>query len=297
MKLMVLGSGDLLIELIERCQRCYPQIEIISVCNLHIREEVIKETASKLDRLNVNRVELSGDELDKADLILSFNCSVILPYDVVDVYDIINMHVGILPKYRGNSANTWAIMNGEDEVGFTIHKMSRMLDEGDIYFVKKIPILYNQTYSDVYDELMASIIDETPRVLTGIYRGDIHARKQCGAFAYTTLFSASMGHIKDYNISADYIYNLFRCMAKPHGSGIYFYKNNVRYEAGKVLRGKDRGVIDYVGIPGKIVYVYDESIWVKTADNVVVFEDIKDENGNRVKTSEIFKNGQKLDSK
>lgn len=294
MKLLILGSGELLLNLIDELGK-YSEIDLIGVCNLSYRKTVTDWTQRELEGKRIRTFDLSLEIIKKADMVLSFNCSVILPGEIVNEIDIINVHVGILPKYRGNSANTWAIMNGEKHIGFTIHKMVEMLDAGDIYHVEKIPIDKNSTYSDVYDELMTSIIEKTPVVILGIHKGNIHPKIQDGAFIYCTMFSKEMGNIRDFHVKSVYIHNLFRCMARPHGSGIYFFKNHEMYETRKVLLGKDCGVCDYVGIPGKIVNIYDNMLWIKTEDNVVIFGDIVDVYGNSTDVASVFKNGQKLD--
>lgn len=294
MKLVIIGSGNILIDLINELNSNFKEIEVTFVCNLSHRKAVMDNTQVELDKIGVKTIDIDVKKFKEADLVLSFNCSAILPTDVVNSVHIINMHVGILPKYRGNSANTWAIMNGESYVGFTIHKMVEMLDAGDIYFVSKIPIGKRQTYSEVYDDLMNSIVKDTPKVLMDIYTGNLTAKKQEGDFLYCTLFSKEIGYIKNFDIDTEYIFNLYRCMSRPHGSGIYFYKNGVVYETRKVIAGYDIGVCNYIGIPGKVVNVFNDMIWIKTRDNIVAFGDIFDENGVKVNVNNTFKNGNAL---
>jgi len=50
----------------------------------------------------------------------------------------INIHHGILPKYRGTFCDLYA-MYEEREAGFSIHKMSEKVDAGDIYYVHSSP--------------------------------------------------------------------------------------------------------------------------------------------------------------
>ena len=295
MKLIIIGSGKMLINLINECKLYLNDIDIISVCNLAYNKTTTESTQIELDMMGIKTVDVNNKSINDVDLVVTINCAVILPSNIVNRTNIINVHIGILPKYRGNSANTWGIMNGEKYVGFTIHKMVDMLDAGDIYYVNKIPLERNQTYSDVYDKLMNSIVKDTPKVILDIYNGNITAKKQKGDYLYCTMFSKEMGQIRNFDVDSEYIFNLYRCMARPHGSGIYFYKNGITYETRKVIPGHDKGVCDYIGIPGKIVNVFDDMIWIKTRDNVILFGDIVDEVGNKVNVKETFKNGNKLD--
>jgi methionyl-tRNA formyltransferase len=45
---------------------------------------------------------------------------------------IINLHNGPLPKYRGVSPINWALKNGEREHGITIHEITPGIDDGPI---------------------------------------------------------------------------------------------------------------------------------------------------------------------
>ena len=45
---------------------------------------------------------------------------------------VINTHPSLLPKYRGMHSVAWAILNMEEELGFSIHLMNEYIDDGDI---------------------------------------------------------------------------------------------------------------------------------------------------------------------
>jgi methionyl-tRNA formyltransferase len=79
---------------------------------------------------------------------------------------IVNLHNGPLPRYRGVSPINWALKNGEQSHGVTIHEITPGIDDG--------PIVSQVTYS-IYPEL-----DEV---------GDVYAR----ALEYGwTLFTETM---------------------------------------------------------------------------------------------------------
>lgn len=53
----------------------------------------------------------------------------------------INLHSGILPKYRGILATFWAILHGETDAGCTLHYVSDgSIDTGDIVSIHTVPI-------------------------------------------------------------------------------------------------------------------------------------------------------------
>jgi methionyl-tRNA formyltransferase len=50
---------------------------------------------------------------------------------------ILNAHQGLLPQYRGNYCNRWALLNG-DQTGITVYRMAPDLDTGPILVKKAI---------------------------------------------------------------------------------------------------------------------------------------------------------------
>ncbi len=76
------------------------------------------------------------------DVILVTAYGRILQPDMLAVpkYGCLNLHVSLLPKYRGAAPIQHAIFNGEKETGVTVIYMSEGLDEGDIIDTVVFPI-------------------------------------------------------------------------------------------------------------------------------------------------------------
>lgn len=77
----------------------------------------------------------------------------ILPKDVLDYpkYGCINLHVSLLPKYRGAAPMQRAIIDGESETGVTVMYMNEGLDTGDIISVEKFPIGAEDNFEHIHD--------------------------------------------------------------------------------------------------------------------------------------------------
>lgn len=56
-------------------------------------------------------------------------------------YNSINLHLSLLPCYRGSSPVQWALLNGEEKTGVTIFELSKKMDEGPIYSHQELSIL------------------------------------------------------------------------------------------------------------------------------------------------------------
>ena len=65
-------------------------------------------------------------------VVVAYGC--ILPKSVLEMprYGCINLHVSLLPKYRGSAPVQWSVLNGDAETGVSIMYMVAALDAGDV---------------------------------------------------------------------------------------------------------------------------------------------------------------------
>lgn len=77
----------------------------------------------------------------------------ILPPELIKLSAFINVHYSPLPQYRGRANVNWAMINDEPCAAITIHKISPELDEGNILFQQLIPIRFDHTVADIYNDL------------------------------------------------------------------------------------------------------------------------------------------------
>lgn len=68
------------------------------------------------------------------DLLVVFGFNWVIPTEVIELptHGTINVHPSFLPKHRGPSPIPWAIRDGEEELGMTIHRMTGKIDAGPI---------------------------------------------------------------------------------------------------------------------------------------------------------------------
>jgi hypothetical protein len=74
------------------------------------------------------------------DLVIGFGTSYVTAATLTAApRGILNLHTGLLPEYRGVKSEFWALYNGEhSRVGWTLHYMTRRLDEGDIVLRQRV---------------------------------------------------------------------------------------------------------------------------------------------------------------
>ncbi|MFC8566431.1 methionyl-tRNA formyltransferase [Streptomyces sp. NPDC057245] len=68
------------------------------------------------------------------DLLVCYGFSWRLPRSVLQIprYGVLNIHSSLLPRYRGPAPVLWAIRNGDEDLGVTVHRMDEDFDTGPI---------------------------------------------------------------------------------------------------------------------------------------------------------------------
>ena len=115
----------------------------------------------------------SSDELIKElapDIIVVVAYGCIIPPQLLHAakYGCINLHVSLLPKYRGAAPINWAVLNGDAVTGVTIMYMAKELDAGDIISAAETPIDPDEdalTLTNRLAELGAETLSRTVQAL------------------------------------------------------------------------------------------------------------------------------------
>ena len=79
----------------------------------------------------------------------------LLPQAILDApkFGCINIHVSLLPRWRGAAPVQRAMMAGDAETGTTIIKMAAGMDDGPIFLQERIPMPMNVTGDELYHSL------------------------------------------------------------------------------------------------------------------------------------------------
>ena len=92
---------------------------------------------------------------------------------------VLNVHPGVLPKYRGASAVEWALLN-EDRVGNTAHFMDEGYDTGPIITVESYDLKPPFEYSDIRKMVYQRGCVLAAKVLSNISAGKLRAADAIG---------------------------------------------------------------------------------------------------------------------
>ena len=182
------------------------------------------------------------------DIIVVVAYGKILPPEVLSYpkYGCINLHVSLLPKYRGSAPMQRAIMNGENETGVTIMYMDEGLDTGDIIARASFPIGKRDNLETVYEKSIELGAPLLINALSDIENGKAKREKQVESRAsYAPKIEKSELKI-DFDLDAKKVSATVRGLTPP---GAYALHN------GKNLRLYDVEAVAGEGEIGRVIAV------------------------------------------
>jgi UDP-4-amino-4-deoxy-L-arabinose formyltransferase/UDP-glucuronic acid dehydrogenase (UDP-4-keto-hexauronic acid decarboxylating) len=117
-----------------------------------------------LERIDVENLPFTPD------LIASIYYKYIIGKNVINICKnkIINLHPSLLPKYRGCSSLTWAMIKREKKTGYTYHYIIEKVDAGNIIVQNEISIEDFDTQVTLYHRVMFEAIKDFEVVLTKV---------------------------------------------------------------------------------------------------------------------------------
>lgn len=82
-----------------------------------------------------------------------------------------NIHSSLLPKYKGRAPVNWAILNGETELGATLHVIDETVDGGDIVAQQRFALAPDEDAGDALRRLEDCYTRLVWRLVEGLTRG------------------------------------------------------------------------------------------------------------------------------
>lgn len=111
-------------------------------------------------------------------------------------YGCVNIHFGLLPDYGGCNPITHAIMNGEDELGITMHYMDENFDTGNIIEKRSIPYK-NRDAQTMYHLLSGLAVDIFLDNYTSLSFCP-HDSEETGNITYYNKYAIDFNNAKDF---------------------------------------------------------------------------------------------------
>lgn len=223
----------------------------------------------------------------KPDAIIVVAYGKFLPKDVLNLPPLgcLNLHASLLPRHRGPSPISAALLSGDEQTGATVMLMDSGMDTGQILAQSIVQIGPGDTAGELHDKLMeqgAFLMVETIKKLA---KKEIVSVPQDESRAtYSKLLKKTDG-LMDWNLDASRLDRIVRAMNPWPGA---FFK--LRREAVKVWRGSP---LEGHGQPGIVVDVTSKGVFVGTGRGLYCLEEVQAPSKKRISAPD-FARGKRL---
>lgn len=193
----------------------------------------------------------------------------------------INVHLSLLPKYRGAAPVSWAIINGETETGVTTMLMDEGLDTGDILLQRGVKIYPDETAPELTERLAwlgAELLGETLQKLEEIRRTP--QREEDASRA--PILKKEDGKI-DWTLSAVEIERRVRGLQPWPGAYSFLHGRKL-----SIWQAKPSDVDEKHGIPGEIIAAREELVIACGFDSALSLVDVQLEGRRRMRAEEFL---------
>lgn len=111
-------------------------------------------------------------------VVVAYGC--IIPPQLLHVakYGCINLHVSLLPKYRGSAPIQWAVLHGDTRTGVSIMQLDEGLDTGDVLMVEPVDIEPEETSGQLFDRVSAIGAKTLVKALEKLQAGELQPKPQ-----------------------------------------------------------------------------------------------------------------------
>jgi len=128
------GGGSNLYKILKKNLTSKKFITLSIISNNQVSKQ-IKELI-KLNKLEIKIYEkvsnLKTRYIGDCDVVFSVGYLKKIESEIIENYEIINLHPSLLPKYKGLMTHKRMLINNEIEYGYSIHKVTKYLDDGEI---------------------------------------------------------------------------------------------------------------------------------------------------------------------
>lgn len=219
------------------------------------------------------------------DLIVVAGYHKILPKALLEIprWGAINLHLSLLPQYRGPCPWKWAIVKGETVTGTTVVMMSQKVDAGAILAQQPSQIDEADTGESLFERLSVSGSRLLADTIEAIQAGTETLFPQEEALAnYQSAPTEGDARIQ-WSKSASCVRNLVRGFFPRPGAWTCYAGVPLVIRKASFKEGHSSSR------PGTIIEVFADSFWVATGNGIVALEEIAWK-GQRSEDAALLKN-------
>jgi methionyl-tRNA formyltransferase len=201
-------------------------------------------------------------------------------------YIVFNIHNSLLPKYRGLHAFSWALINGEREVGYTIHRAEKKLDSGDILSQLKIVVDEDDNIITVFSKASQLLEEWLPRQIAILEKKRYTLQIQDETIATYVCKRRKEDGLINWSDNALNIHNLIRALTPPYTDGAFTYW---KCEPLYITKSEISDSPAYISIAGQVVVKQkDTGVLIKCGDKLLLVKEVRYK-GEYVNAFDLFK--------
>ncbi|QIV96096.1 methionyl-tRNA formyltransferase [Allofrancisella inopinata] len=222
----------------------------------------------------------------KPDVIVVIAYGIIVPKEFLEIpkHGCLNIHVSLLPKWRGAAPIQRAIQAGDKKTGICIMQMDEGLDTGDILNTLEIDIKDTDTSASLHDSFAKLAIKPLLETLENI--DNVQAKPQIGTPTYAHKITKQEGLI-NFSNTAEQISCHIRAFT-PWPSAFFILENQtIKVGQFEILEQNSQQA------SGTIVDVSKIGIDIATLDKVIRFKQLQFPNKKMLQIADIL-NGNDL---
>jgi len=303
MKIVFFGSDDFakenlqaLIASSHKVVGCVTQPDRPKGRNLQLASAVTKDLALKNNIAVFQPLDFNDNNfleqlrLLQPDLFVVIAYGRILPDAVLSIPKrfSINVHASLLPKYRGAAPIQWAILNGDEQSGVSIIKISPRLDEGDVIGQKMMIIGEDDTAISLKEKMKKESPQFLLETLQKIEDDNFSLFKQDPSKATVApKLTKEMGRI-DWTCEAYSIHNYVRGLV-PWPNAYTFFEDKML----KILQAKVVALEHLDGSPGEVLAILKDGFVVRAGHGALLIKKVHLESS-RLMDAKSFIAGYKL---
>lgn len=211
------------------------------------------------------------------DFALALDYHKIISSEIVNSFVIFNSHGGLLPNYRGYHGLGWSFINGEEEIGYTLHLMDDKLDNGQIIFQYKKRIELNTTFNDLKNDIYIDLEKNVLRIIFDYFNGKLIPVVQDESSPIYVAKRKPIDCLIDWEKSSAFIHLFIRSLSPDAAPGAFTVFNSKKLV---ILNSEIYDCKNYIEVPGHVLFIEEEKVLVKTGDTCiwikeVIYEDKK----------------------
>ncbi len=203
----------------------------------------------------------------------------------------VNFHASLLPLLRGAAPIEFSLYEGLNKTGWSLQRISKGMDEGDVYSQSAVDISWQETTTSLYEKLTTNLLSFGPGAMAEYAAGGLRAEPQNHEQAtYCPKITTEMGQI-DWQKSC--LENRRQAQAFGSRPGIFSFYNKKKIKLTVDFEVAEEALKPSPG-PAKIE-ILGEQMAVGCSDKALIIKGVQFE-GKKAMTIRDFVNGYQVKS-